>query len=699
MKLRVLTNGLVLVALIVSWMIGPLAGTSTAEVSGTNVLYTTDADFEHGILVSVNHDAPKNNQLQLNQPTEPFPFVNVAASGRGTMVRINAETSEIVGEYRTAPEGRGLDPSRTTVDLFGNVWTGNRGESGLIDGVPHGSVVKIGLAIGGVRVNADGTPNPLGDYLAPPFGYNTCVDRDGDGLLKTSRGLGDIRPWPDVTDGVGGVDSIVEDAEDECILIYQRLPQVLEIRHVSVDANNDVWVGDAFSRLAPGFHKLDGNTGTILASPERETIRCGGYGGLVDGNGILWSASRGPLLRYDPATDTGTCIGVSDSYGMGIDANGFIWISQWPNLIVKVSPAGVVETGFPKPTGGFGGEARGVAVTPADNHVWVANSQSNTVSRLNNDGNLLKVIAVGGFPTGVAVDAGGKVWVTNGSDSVMRIDPDGGADGLGAVELIVDLGPGAWPYNYSDMTGMVVVGSTSPQGIWTVVQDSGTSGFEWGAITWNTEPEGSEPPGTAIVVETRTADTEAGLGGASFQVVSNGDFFSLFGRFIEVRVTLKAAADGTGPVLSDIRIQSAAVVMEIDIKPGSCPNPFDTKSKGVLPVAVLGTEDFDVTAIDPDTIQLTREGYEVGVFPLRWSYEDVATPFEGEPCECHELNDDGYLDLSLKFDTQEVKDTLELKAEVGNTIPLLITGNLMEDAGGTPIEGADCIWVLRTGEK
>ena len=182
-------------------------------------------------------------------------------------------------------------------------------------------------------------------------------------------------------------------------------------------------------------------------------------------------------------------------------------------------------------------------------------------------------------------------------------------------------------------------------------------------------------------------------------MVSNGDFFSLFGRFIEVRVTLKAAADGTGPVLSDIRIQSAAVVVEIDIKPGSCPNPFNTKSKGVLPVAVLGTEDFDVTAIDPDTIQLTREGYEVGVFPLRWNYEDVATPFEGEPCECHELNDDGYLDLSLKFDTQEVKDTLDLKAEAGNTIPLLITGNLMEDAGGTPIEGADCIWVLRTGEK
>ena len=137
----------------------------------------------------------------------------------------------------------------------------------------------------------------------------------------------------------------------------------------------------------------------------------------------------------------------------------------------------------------------------------------------------------------------------------------------------------------------------------------------------------------------------------------------------------------------------------VDIKPGSCPNPFNIKTKGVLPVAVLGTEDFDVTTIDPATIQLTREGYEVGVSPLRWSYEDVATPFEGELCECHDLNGDGYMDLTLKFKTQEVKDTLELEVEAGNTVPLLVTGNLKEEDGETPIVGSDCIWVLQTDKK
>ena len=114
-------------------------GSVAAQVTAIDFTYTTDADFDRGTLVSVNHDPPFINQLQLDSPIEPFPFINVAASGRGTVVRANTETGEIAGEYRTAPEGRGLDPSRTTVDLFGNVWTANRDEADLIGEVPHGS--------------------------------------------------------------------------------------------------------------------------------------------------------------------------------------------------------------------------------------------------------------------------------------------------------------------------------------------------------------------------------------------------------------------------------------------------------------------------------------------------------------------------------------------------------------------------------
>ena len=40
-----------------------------------------------------------------------------------------------------------------------------------------------------------------------------------------------------------------------------------------------------------------------------------------------------------------------------------------------------------------------------------------------------------------------------------------------------------------------------------------------------------------------------------------------------------------------------------------------------------------------------------------------------------------------------------IETEAGNTVPLLITGNLTEGADGTPIEGSDCIWVLEKGQQ
>ncbi len=133
----------------------------------------------------------------------------------------------------------------------------------------------------------------------------------------------------------------------------------------------------------------------------------------------------------------------------------------------------------------------------------------------------------------------------------------------------------------------------------------------------------------------------------------------------------------------------------IDIKPGSCPNPVNVRSAGILPVAVLGTMGFDVSTIDPDTIRLSREGVESQIPPLRRSYEDVGTPFEGEPCGCHALNGDGHEDLSLKFDMRALITALKLEEVVEDTLPLTLTGNLKEEFGGSPFKGQDCVWVLK----
>ena len=242
---------------LITWLLilGLMAILIPASTMALSKTYTLDADFDEGTLLNVNHDTPNNDQIQLNATTTPFPFINIAASARGTVVRINTQTGQIIGEYKTAPDGRGLNPSRTTVDLFGNVWVGNRNESAG----GQGSVTKIGLIIGGTRVNADGTPNPAGQYLKPPFDYSTVADQDSDGLIKTSYGLGNILPWTNAgaVDDNGGVLT----AEDESIIHYVRTSGT-NVRTVAVDANNDVWVGGLGNRV---HEKIDTNTGTIVA--------------------------------------------------------------------------------------------------------------------------------------------------------------------------------------------------------------------------------------------------------------------------------------------------------------------------------------------------------------------------------------------------------------------------------------------------
>ena len=145
----------------------------------------------------------------------------------------------------------------------------------------------------------------------------------------------------------------------------------------------------------------------------------------------------------------------------------------------------------------------------------------------------------------------------------------------------------------------------------------------------------------------------------------------------------------------------ALIAETIDIKPGSCPNSFKGK-RGVLPVAVIGTEAFDVTDIDLTSLLLSRaDGGGGFIAPLdgppgpRSRIEDVATPFGGEVCDCHDLGADGILDLSLKFDTEAVVSDLNLGAlPPGALVELVVTGNLVD---GTPFVGSDCVRLVPPG--
>jgi hypothetical protein len=134
-----------------------------------------------------------------------------------------------------------------------------------------------------------------------------------------------------------------------------------------------------------------------------------------------------------------------------------------------------------------------------------------------------------------------------------------------------------------------------------------------------------------------------------------------------------------------VRISGVCVIpVAVDIKPQSCPNPLNVKDKGMLPVAILGTEDFDVNQIDIASIRLE------GVAPVRSSYEDVATPVsDGNECECTTAGPDGYTDLTLKFKTQEIVEAIG-EVNDADVLSLALTGVLF---GERPIEGAHCVLI------
>ncbi len=145
------------------------------------------------------------------------------------------------------------------------------------------------------------------------------------------------------------------------------------------------------------------------------------------------------------------------------------------------------------------------------------------------------------------------------------------------------------------------------------------------------------------------------------------------------------------------RVNLAAGLADLDIKPGSCPNMLNALSPSdpptnarsmrgsILPVAILGTANLDVHDIDIASLRLE------GVEPVRHSYEDVAVPIAGGgECGCGTGGSDGFMDLTLKFRSTEIIAALGAFSD-GQQRVLTVSGTL---ADGTPLRASDCVGVL-----
>lgn len=171
-------------------------------------------------------------------------------------------------------------------------------------------------------------------------------------------------------------------------------------------------------------------------------------------------------------------------------------------------------------------------------------------------------------------------------------------------------------------------------------------------------------------------------------------------------------ADGDDFAIDDICFVATLITVAIDIKPGSCPNPFNVKSKGSVPVGILGTADFDATTVDPTTVVLTGPGGSASA--LEETEEKDSSEPDGDPTDCYNcfdaddpanfncdldliLGDDAYcgdgeLDLIVKFDTQELAAAIGPTIK-GGCVELTLTGQTL---AGASIEGSDSVLVIKT---
>jgi hypothetical protein len=353
---------------------------------------------------------------------ETHSFIWIANSSQGTVSKINTETLIEEGRYIVRPDSAG-NPSRTSVALSGNVAVANRA----------GGVVKI-------YSNSE-----------------ACPDSNGNGVVDTSAGPADIRPW----------------GSEECLAWYA--PFAYQTQRPLAWAqgtfnqgtcqyeNEMLWTS---GRQGPGpadVLLLDGETGVVVDQAVVPNVVgwAGLYGGAVDTNGNFWSVDHNwdgasTLVRVDRNTMAVTTWPVTGQvhYGLAVDPQGRAWLCG-NGGVSRFDPVTQMWAHLPPPNGG---SALGGCMTDDQGVLW--HSPYPNAQMIGIDTETLMVVETIPIPAyvhGVSIDFNGYVWgVQFGGSDAYRIDPI-----AGTVDTVTGL---VGAYTYSDMTGFALSSVGTPSG-------------------------------------------------------------------------------------------------------------------------------------------------------------------------------------------------------------------------------------------
>jgi len=493
----------------------------------------------------------------LNSNSTALHFAWIANATQGTVSKFDTQTGNEVARYYSVIPMDGLgrtdggvtqltpnqvnSPSRTAIDLNGDVWVANRAP-GL-----QGSVTKIANDVSSCRRLPDG-------------GVNTSFDRNGNGVIDTDPAAGEFVVPGNLADPT---------QYDSCVLfstpvgsyggtgsVKARALAVSQGNFESGNTGGDIWVGIHSDNLV---QKLSSRNGQIIeVGPDAGTaiaLSWGPYGAAVDGLQRLWLVEQVTANLALVDTRTGRLIttnlpyngpGSSGAYGIAIDGKNRVWVPSWdvgpsafwydhgPGLDAGIGTWGRFD--FPNArsqTGSSLGDTRGIAADD-QGYIWMsghrtANGGATQLAQVigfnSDDGGIFRFrLPDGGTADfidatdagsdsvtsiGVGLDSNNDIWVNNFGNSTgnaMRISRDGGT-------VLYTASQAGNLYTYSDFTGYQLRHFTAPRGTFQRDYSGCSAQSIWGPVSWT----GTTPPNTSIQLFVKVANVLADLDNTNVQ--------------------------------------------------------------------------------------------------------------------------------------------------------------------------------------
>jgi sugar lactone lactonase YvrE len=460
-----------------------------------------------------------------------------------------AGQNSVGGADGAASTARFNFPGGVAVDASGDVYVADTGNNTIRKITPAGVVSTIAGVAGNFNWGSTDGIGSAAKFSQPKGAVvdasgNVYIADSGNSTIRKITPAGVVSTLAGSPGNSGSADGLGSGA------------QFNQPGGVAVDASGNVYVADTFNdtirKITPAgvvttLAGSAGNQGSADGSGSAASFHWP-EGVAVDGTGNVYVADSfnseirkitpaGVVTTFAKATAYNSLV-LNEPIGIAIDASGNVYVANVGDSTVrKITPAGVVLplAGKPYNSGGADGTGitarfncpQGVAVD-SNGNVYVADSDNSTIREITPSG-VVSTLAglmnsnacVDGKgsaarfydPTGVAVDAGGNIYVADTSnDSIRKITPaglvgtfagspgnSGKADGVGSAALFNSPNGVAVDENgnvYVADTGNNTIRRITPAGVVSTL--AGIAGSTGSADGYGSVAMFNQPRGVAI---------------------------------------------------------------------------------------------------------------------------------------------------------------------------------------------------------